>query len=125
MISTVVAYETYHLVHREKGNEMDGRVGLSRHDRKFAILRGLARDAADGNPLQWFTLGEIAKGERLKPTNHLRQILAELAAGKHILVRKGEAPNHEVRFEYRLNDEAAISSEFADEWAAYFSDFGA
>jgi len=99
------------------------RVGLSRHERKFSILKGLAQNAAAGAELEWYTLGEIAKGERLKPTNHLRQILAELAAGKHILCRKGEAPNHEVRFEYRLNDDVIVSSEFADEWAAYFSDW--
>jgi len=99
------------------------RVGLSRHERKFSILRGLARNAAEGLPLDWFTLGEIATGERLKPTNHLRQILAELAAGKHIVVRRGEASNHEVRFEYKLNEDAPVSAEFADEWAVYISEW--
>lgn len=99
------------------------RVGLSRHDRKFSILRGLAQNQANGLPLEWFTLGEIAKGERMRPTNHLRQILAELAAGGHVLVRRGEASNHEVRFEYKLNDDAPVSVEFADEWAAYISEW--
>lgn len=102
---------------------MNSGVGLSRHDRKFEILKRLAQRTQDGSAPQWYTLREIAKQNGLRPTGHLRGILMELCAGRHLLRQDGEAKNHAHRDEFKLNMEAPVNADFASDWAAYQEEF--
>jgi len=104
---------------------MNDRVGLSRHDRKFAILKAMAQRTLDGSEPQWLTLLEIAKDQRMKPSKHLRELLAELSYHHHIFCQHGEGKNHGLRLEYMLNDDVRVDGEFAAEWKEYCEGMGA
>ncbi len=102
---------------------MNNRVGLSRHDRKFEILKRMAQRTQDGTPPQWLSVLEIAKSQGMKPSLHLRSLLRELAAGRHLLHREGEGRNHGIRDEYMLNLDAPVNADFASNWAEYQESF--
>lgn len=99
--------------------------GSSRVGRKFQILTVLY-DAVYENDFTKLDEGYrgtvfVAKCIGLKPSAHLRNILAELAYEKVIEFRWGEARNHMTRHEWRLTEKARWTQPYRDCFDAWLS----